>query len=660
MDKVRLLTKKDTYTFDYPQALEFTKQQIDNHWTADEIEVEKDLHDLKTNFTEAEIHGVITILKLFTLYEVRVGDEYWNGVISKLFQRPDIQRMASCFSFFETCIHAPFYNKLNEVLGLNTDEFHKSYKEDPILKERIKWIESQADIKNLENTSPYKILKSIGIFSMIEGAILYSSFAFLKHFQAEGKNKLVNVTAGINFSVQDECLVPESEVLTPNGWKRIDQINIQTDKVAQFNPETKEVTFVYPTRVVKSKTEKLYHFSNEKNGKISQLVTPNHRMPVRSDWKNEIEFKLAKDIKYHPKNFIPVSGYVKGLKKVLTPFEKLLIATQADGNVSNRYTGEKVGTIPFLFSFSKERKIERILTVFQETGFSWDELTPKKEKGNRKKQRVFKINVPISILNDVNPKNFSWVNMENISDSWCSEFIQELKHWDSCTYEKSSTFYYSSVSPDCVDTVQGICALCGLHTTRYVQVDDRSESFSDCHRLHIFSKTEKRGGTIKKEEIKYNGEVYCLTVPTGAFIMRHDNCVSVTGNCLHAEAGAWLFRTLLSEIEESGDTNINKQRLFNSLVDAAEKVYEHECHIIDMLFEKGPIKGITATQLKNFVQSRLDLCLQNLGIEKYFKPSYNPIDKWFYKNVGMTQLHDFFYKQGSAYTRDWSETKFVW
>ena len=52
----------------------------------------------------------------------------------------------------------------------------------------------------------FDILKSIAVFSMIEGAILYSSFAFLKHFQAEGKNKLVNVTAGINFSVRDENL----------------------------------------------------------------------------------------------------------------------------------------------------------------------------------------------------------------------------------------------------------------------------------------------------------------------------------------------------------------------------------------------------------------------------------------------------------------------
>src|SRR3546814_9244700 len=49
-------------------------------------------------------------------------------------------------------------------------------------------------------------LVSLGCFSLIEGAVLYSSFAFLKHFQTRGKNKLLNVVRGINFSVRDENL----------------------------------------------------------------------------------------------------------------------------------------------------------------------------------------------------------------------------------------------------------------------------------------------------------------------------------------------------------------------------------------------------------------------------------------------------------------------
>ena len=94
---VRILQPKSTYTFDYPWAVEAAKTQMDIFWHPDEIDVEKDLHELKTNFTEAERHGVITTLKLFTLYELVVGNEYWGGKIKRNFKRPDIERMANCF-----------------------------------------------------------------------------------------------------------------------------------------------------------------------------------------------------------------------------------------------------------------------------------------------------------------------------------------------------------------------------------------------------------------------------------------------------------------------------------------------------------------------------------------------------------------------------------
>ena len=88
------------------------------------------------------------------------------------------------------------------MLGLDTDNFYESYVDDPELKTRMDWIDKLVAEKDLA--------LSLAVFSMVEGAILYSNFAFLKHFQAEGKNKLVNVTAGINFSVRDECIHSES------------------------------------------------------------------------------------------------------------------------------------------------------------------------------------------------------------------------------------------------------------------------------------------------------------------------------------------------------------------------------------------------------------------------------------------------------------------
>ena len=319
----RLLEKKETYTVDYPRAIEYCENAEKIFWFADEIEMEKDIHDLKTNLTPQELHGVTTVLKLFTLYELHVGNEYWLDYVRKVFPRPEVQRMASVFGMFELNVHAPFYDKLNEVMGLKTDEFYESYTNDKVLKDRMDWIDKQFSEKD-----PLYIT---AIGSITEGAILYSNFAFLKHFQAEGKNKLMNMTAGINFSVRDENL--------------------------------------------------------------------------------------------------------------------------------------------------------------------------------------------------------------------------------------------------------------------------------------------------------------------------------------HSEAGAWLHRTLKKEMNIS---DAKYQKIVDKIMETCEQVYQHESRIIDMIFKEGDIKGITAKQMKNFIQSRLNICLSQLDLQPMYTVDYDPISNWFYKNINSGSLHDFFAKQGNNYSRDWVEGKFVW
>lgn len=317
---VNIFTPQTAYIVEYPEAIEFAEKQQSIFWTANEIQVEKDVQDIIVNMDESESHGVITTLKLFTLYELIAGNEYWGSKVVKMFPKPCIQRMANCFSFFELNVHAPFYSKLNEALGLDTEEFYNNYIEDATLKSRVDFID--------EIVADDDPLLSLGAFSLVEGVILYSSFAFLKHFQAQGKNKLNNVVAGINFSVRDEAL--------------------------------------------------------------------------------------------------------------------------------------------------------------------------------------------------------------------------------------------------------------------------------------------------------------------------------------HSEAGAWLYLQVKKEM--GVDTKIVEDRL----ISCAKTLYEHECRIIDMVFEKGHIKGITEHQMKNFVQSRINLCLKNLDIAPIYSVTYNPISEWFYKGINSLQFHDFFSRVGSEYNRNWRESNFIW
>lgn len=177
---------------------DFTDKQLKIFWLPEEVTVEKDIHDIKVNFTESEQHGIITVLKLFSLYETHIGDEYWGGKFKEIFNDFDSHRMASTFSMFELAVHAPFYNKIKELLNLNNIEFFISFLENKEFKNRMDHIGKL--ISGGDNAM------SLAIFSFIEGVVLYSSFAFIKHFQSNGKNKLVNIVRGINFSVRDENL----------------------------------------------------------------------------------------------------------------------------------------------------------------------------------------------------------------------------------------------------------------------------------------------------------------------------------------------------------------------------------------------------------------------------------------------------------------------
>lgn len=196
---VRMQTKKDTFTVDYPEAVEFMNQQQSIYWPHFEVKVHKDKQDFLVNLSDAERHGVVTTLKLFTKYEFIIGNEFWLNFVMKKFPRPaDIQPMAATFGAVELGIHQMFYKTLNEELGLATDAFYNDYVNDPDLKARIDFLTDTLDEKD--------DLRAIGGFTFGEGAILYSSFAYLKHFQSSGKNKLVNMVSGINFSARDEHL----------------------------------------------------------------------------------------------------------------------------------------------------------------------------------------------------------------------------------------------------------------------------------------------------------------------------------------------------------------------------------------------------------------------------------------------------------------------
>lgn len=197
--KSQIETPKETYTVDYEQAIKLAQEQTRIIWFAEELGVEKDEGDIRTKCTEGERHGITTVLKLFTKYELMLGgDEFWGGKVNKMFPRPDIQRMASTFSFIELGVHAPFYDLINKTLSIATDEFYNSWKDNEVMRQRMAFVDRYAS-----SECP---LESMAAFAFMEGVVLFSNFAFLKSFNVGGFNLIPHITAGIDASSKDENL----------------------------------------------------------------------------------------------------------------------------------------------------------------------------------------------------------------------------------------------------------------------------------------------------------------------------------------------------------------------------------------------------------------------------------------------------------------------
>jgi ribonucleoside-diphosphate reductase beta chain len=219
-----LLDKRLYYKpFEYQWAYDYYRTQQSVHWTKDEFKLAEDLQNWSKDLTEREKTVIGGILKGFVQAEVLVGD-YWRKV-AEWFPKPEIQMMASTFSYFES-IHIDNYALLNEELGLtNFEAFIQDEKTKAKLDYLIdvkgsnlwakllldipdfipfsKEIKSWAKSKYNKSVELKDIATSLAIFSAFtEGVLIFSSFAVLLSFQKE--NLLKAISQIVSLSIRDE------------------------------------------------------------------------------------------------------------------------------------------------------------------------------------------------------------------------------------------------------------------------------------------------------------------------------------------------------------------------------------------------------------------------------------------------------------------------
>ncbi len=381
-----------------------------------------------------------------------------------------------------------------------------------------------------------------------------------------------------------DCYSEDTEILTSSGWKMFSHLT-SSDKVAQVLPN-RDINFVVPSNYIKQKyVGDMYHIHGSLN-RMDLLVTPNHRMMYTLYDKTQ-RIKQAKDIIY----FQGVKTYTSAKKltgiKQLTPYERFLIAYQADGSTARQgCTGQRCKHFTVRFNFSKQRKSERLKYILNQTNLKYHIKTEK----SRPNYFVYYVECPT-----LPPKDFSWIDLNQISTEWCKSFIDELSYWDG-TRRTNERFGFSTTCTSVSETVQAICAI-GDISCYYHKTNPTNPKHNSVINLSLrINHKPLDGQNIQKERIFYNGNIYCVTVPSGLLIVRRNKRVTICGNsgkstCVISELA--YFAKQLAGTDEKILWVLNeekaqrlKKRLYCAIVGASEEMIRQNILKAKEIFQK--------------------------------------------------------------------------
>lgn len=182
----------------YPQAKAFMESQQDVSWSAQEIPVEDDKHDYLSVMSIPQRRLTDTTLQLFVEIEQRVG-EVW-AIIASWFPHSEIEGACSEISRMEKSVHAFFYQKMSDVLNIDPATIAKNQQVISVLREKLELLNTI--------TTDLSANKPLSLFTVaaIEQVLLFSNFAMLKSFKANGHNLIKKTLTGVDYVIQDEQL----------------------------------------------------------------------------------------------------------------------------------------------------------------------------------------------------------------------------------------------------------------------------------------------------------------------------------------------------------------------------------------------------------------------------------------------------------------------
>lgn len=304
------------------------------------------------------------------------------------------------------------------------------------------------------------------------------------------------------------CLTGDHEVLTPQGWVRLDQW--QGGRIAVWNKNLEAISFQESEAVNFDYEGAMYQYDTVR---CAQISTPDHRMPYLGKdgtWRVATVEELAK--MNRPK--IPFTGLRAPSATLDYGKLRVLLMVQADG-----YFAED-GQLRF--NFKKQRKIERCKSLLRRVEIPF--VVSARACGVTNID-IRSRHLPLWLRMFREKEYGFWLLNEN-----ADIIFDELPHWDAYRCGPNSIQYSSCVKHN-ADLIQALACLSGRAATQLVKKAQKKE-WRDAHIVNIWC-TPGHGFELRDKPQKidnWKGKVYCATTPTGFFLVRREGRVWITGN----------------------------------------------------------------------------------------------------------------------------------
>lgn len=306
------------------------------------------------------------------------------------------------------------------------------------------------------------------------------------------------------------CLTGDHEVLTQNGWVRLDQWG--GGIICQWNPTVDLLSFQAAEAVSFPFEGNLIRINAQR---CQQLSTAEHKMPVRGK-DGKIEPRTMGELINRGRFLLPLrlsrSPRMPGDADQL----RVLVMVQADGCY------HLDGTLSL--GFKKARKIERCKHLLRRVGVPF--VVDTFENGVTR-FRVPQKDQPLW-LRAFRDKTFGWW----LLDEDASVFVDELENWDAYRCGPNS-IQYTTTNKQNADVIQALLQTNGYSATLLTKVrGPEHPEWSDAYILNICLTPGKDAGILRRQmsEVPYAGTVYCAQTKTGYFLVRRNGTVWVTGN----------------------------------------------------------------------------------------------------------------------------------